>query len=241
MELACPSCGTRFRVPDGALGPRGRQLRCGACAHAWRGFPEDALDRIDTPAEQIPSPEEVEQQIFGDAPPPAFGAPAEAYAPEPAPRRRHAPPPMPESGGARPGLLVGWLLLILVVVGLVAGGWYFRKEVVAQVPETQRLYDLLGVQVRAPGPPFVIDWKRAIRSEETGPTITLSGQVINASEVSQAPPQLAVVLTDSGGAQIDSWAVEIGGGPMASGEARDFETKGPWPQQAADVLVRPLQ
>lgn len=263
MELACPSCGTHFRVPEGALGPRGRKVRCGACGHVWRALPSEAGDAEVATAgaaaapESTPSPAEewrtdsaraVEEQVFADPGPGApqdFGAalgepPSDDFQAEAMPRRR-GPRPMPEPApGPRWGLLAGWLLFFLVIGGLAFGGWQFRQQIVAQVPEAKRVYDLLGVPLTVAGPPFVLDWKRAIRTEETGPTVTLSGQVINASEEPQMPPQLVVVLSDAAGQQIDSWAVELGGGPMASGEARDFSTKGPWPPQASEVSVRPL-
>lgn len=35
MILTCPSCGTKFRIPDDALGDTGRKLRCAACKHVW--------------------------------------------------------------------------------------------------------------------------------------------------------------------------------------------------------------
>lgn len=40
MKIACPNCGTRFSVPDQALGTRGRTLKCARCAHRWHQMPE---------------------------------------------------------------------------------------------------------------------------------------------------------------------------------------------------------
>ncbi len=42
MDITCPSCGTSFSVPDGAIGPKGRKLKCSQCAHVWRQMPDDA-------------------------------------------------------------------------------------------------------------------------------------------------------------------------------------------------------
>ena len=35
MIVSCPECAARFEVDPAALGPTGRKLRCGKCAHVW--------------------------------------------------------------------------------------------------------------------------------------------------------------------------------------------------------------
>jgi predicted Zn finger-like uncharacterized protein len=36
MILSCPSCSSRFLVDPRAIGPMGRQVRCGKCKHEWQ-------------------------------------------------------------------------------------------------------------------------------------------------------------------------------------------------------------
>lgn len=288
MELACPNCGTLFRVPDGAVSPGGRKVRCGSCGHVWTAYPDNAVEpegeatpetsgaAASPPEDLAPtivaaveadglaagSAETVAQEATGTEPakpdsPASEPGQLEAGAASPdagsggldlesappdsvRPLRRSQPVLQPEPK-QRWGLFFGWLLFFAVLGGLLGGGWYFREQVVAQVPQTARLYEALGIPVQLTSSPFVLDWRRAIQTEATGPTVTLSGQVINATEEPLPVPQLAVVLLNAQGNQIDSWAVEVGGGPLAPGEARDFTTKGPWPQSANDVSVRLLQ
>lgn len=70
MELYCPQCDAHFNVPEGAIGPKGRKLKCAKCGHTWR---------------QMPLGQE--------------GAPAPAVAePEPAPTAGPAPQPVADDG-----------------------------------------------------------------------------------------------------------------------------------------------
>ena len=68
MFLTCPSCYTRFSVPDGAIPPSGRMVRCANCKASWRATP-DQLEQD----EPLPPPPAA-------PPPPAVPVPAAAPA-----------------------------------------------------------------------------------------------------------------------------------------------------------------
>ncbi len=82
MELNCPDCGAHFVVPDGAIGPKGRKLKCAKCGHTWRQMPPDQDSPPEAPSVAPP---------VAPRPPPRAEAPPR---PEPPPL-----PPMPEDTG----------------------------------------------------------------------------------------------------------------------------------------------
>jgi predicted Zn finger-like uncharacterized protein len=76
MIIACPACGTRYAVPDAAIGSEGRTVRCAKCKHSW--FQEPGESELPAPA-----------PAAAPAPPP----PAPRREPDPAPVASPPPPP----------------------------------------------------------------------------------------------------------------------------------------------------
>lgn len=102
MIIACPACGTRYAVPDAAIGSEGRTVRCAKCKHSWFQDPP-ILDLVSPAPMQTPDPPSLESRAMPEPRPVPETAPkteraregTAAYAAQSAPVP--APPPAPPS------------------------------------------------------------------------------------------------------------------------------------------------
>lgn len=237
MILNCPACDTRYLVPDSAIGPAGRSVRCASCRHSW--FQEPA------PLEPTPS----EPAIGADEP---VAESAEASTEEPAPSPAPVPraPPIPEAPPfvsressfaheppfkPRRNPAKIWTIAAIVFALLVAGtggalyafgvpNW-FEDYQFASVEETPLLIELNPKQDR--------------RTLQDGTEyFAASGTVINPTDSEHDIPPMLVVLRDASGRIVYSWKMKAPASSLAPGAKVTFnEAKLDVPRAASQLEV----
>lgn len=214
MILTCPACATSYFVPDEAIGPNGRRVRCKTCGHDWRASLEDAPLELEpateglTPAADPASETLPESLAETPAPelPRAFRARAERKR-----RTRQA-----AAAGA------AWAAAAAVVLGLITGGVLFREEIVRKFPATAGAYGALGLDVNIVGLEF--EAQRARVAPHDPGLIVVSGAVRNIRETEVSSPPIRVILQDERGVEIASRVVRPDWPPILPGKVEGFAT-----------------
>jgi predicted Zn finger-like uncharacterized protein len=148
--------------------------------------------------------------------------------------RPYDTPPETDGRGARGGLVLGWLLLGLVVAGVLAGGWAFREQVVAQVPQAAQIYKLAGVEVPALGAGLELrDVTRTRRLVDGRSLLVIEGRVFNTTAQTRQLPPLEVALFDAAGDEVARWRVETDQRTLDAGQSARFETRRENPPETA--------
>ncbi len=219
MIVTCPSCEAQYILPDEAVGPRGRRVKCSSCAYTWL---------------QAAAGEEVTQDFT-------------EYREETPPSTHAARPPVDPSrmtvealhGGtgraALLGALGGFAFFVATFVFLIV----IRHAVAAGWPPSALLFEKIGLEVPAPGTGFLIDEVQAELVTEISPAVlNVKGKLVNDTAHDRTLPNLLVRLSGKDG-WLKDWSIELYGKNIPPGESANFEyTLADSPAEGQELVVR---
>ncbi|HEX8379549.1 MAG TPA: zinc-ribbon domain-containing protein [Allosphingosinicella sp.] len=221
MILSCPACKTRYVVPDSAVGPAGRQVRCASCRHSWLQPPPPPRASPDWQAAPPPPPSAPQQPPPPPLREPAAARPAAAVlGPAPAAEAEnydafaHEPPFRPRRNPAKLWTLLA-VLAALLMLGATAAVYSFG------LPQ-------LGVDIALPGrgaTPLKLEFQAENRTLESGNALlTVSGRITNPTGSIQRVPQLRAEVRDSAGKPVYSWSISPPVSELQPGQSATFNS-----------------
>jgi predicted Zn finger-like uncharacterized protein len=215
MILTCPSCQTRYLVPDQSIGAMGRQVRCAACRHSWyqeppapvvpapppagldveAGPPAAAVDPVAAPIPPSvePRPASSEGPVYGEGDVPAEPQ-AQAFDPF-----VHGAPFRPRRNPARLWTLLA-VIAAVVMLGGVAALAYFGPPDIAR---------RLGFNTQS-GVPLVIEATRPPerRTIPSGNELfSVTGRITNPTDKTQPVPDIQANLLDAQDRIVYAWTI----------------------------------
>ena len=202
MIVSCPQCDTRYELDQKVLAPHGRSVRCAQCSHVWTQRPSDDAAGAD---------------IDDDFDIPDFGVE------EPVERPRRSRGAKTESKGR--GGLIGWAAFAVVVIAILAGGFFGRTQIVELWAPAAKLYQLAGLGVEAEEVGLVVqNVLGAQRRDADDIVLDVSGQIVNSSADIKAIPELRGLLLDVRQRVVHSWTFQPPAPEINPGKTMEFTT-----------------
>jgi predicted Zn finger-like uncharacterized protein len=216
MILTCSACQTQYVLPENAVGPKGRTVKCANCGYSWRQNPITVteIDLTVPPASDVPqTPLQEEQQIPSLSEEDNLADSTASLAQKL--RWQNAIPAAAEhiNPSQKKTLLTQtliWFLLFLTITAITLA--YMRPTLVRMWPASALLYEALGFPAPAAGAGIRFgDETSASYDPQAMPSrLHVTGQFNNTESRAVRLPILQARLFDNKGQWLKDWSIPLG-------------------------------
>ena len=205
MILECPSCATRYTIPDDAIGINGRAVRCAKCGHSWHQWPP-GQEPPATLVKPAPQPEVSAPPPEPEAAPPAEDVDYGGYD-EPLPSRRNP---------ARRWTIVAIVIGLLLLAGAAALQFVGIDTIRARLGMGEGGGPSVSLLLEVPRKPE----RRTLASGNE--LFALTGRVVNPTRERQNVPDIRAELQDDQGRVVYNWVITPPMRTLAPGASAEF-------------------
>lgn len=209
-------------MPDTAIGPAGRKVRCRACGASWQQPGPEAFGRSADLSAAVPAPAP-SQSSAGQAVPSSVAQMEPSSADVPLPTADIVPAdPLANAGPFAvrrasvkgPFLALGLVLLALLLGGAIALITFGPGQVATGLGLSDRRVPLGIAITRQP------DWRMIAGGSEL---FAVSGRIWNPTQEEQTIPDIRAELKDAAGKTVYSWTITRPQARLAAGKSIDFD------------------
>lgn len=133
----------------------------------------------------------------------------------------------------RVGMIVGWIVFLLVAGGI-AAAIYKRDLVMAHLPASAQVFELLGLANEPTATLLRVEDIKLARTTQDGvPVLQIEGRIVNTGSVPRTIPTLRGILQDGSDRELQAWTFSAPAERLEGGQSVAFKTEVRQPAAAA--------